>query len=255
MHDTPPLTLPHGAAPVAVHRPEGRGRAVVVCEHAAAAIPADLGDLGLTAADRLSHAVWDPGAGALAAALSARLDAPLVAGTVSRLVHDCNRPDGSAAACPERVERIAVPGNVGLTAAARSARAARVAAPFHAAVARTLDAAPADAALITVHSFTPVWNGTPRQTRLGLLHDTDARLARAMAATLRPRAELNRPYGPEDGVTHMLARHALPRSLRNVMIEVRSDLLVEPGQVAALADRLARALTAALSDTAAEAAR
>ena len=46
------------------------GDLVLVCEHAAHGIPADLTGLGLSEATRLSHAAWDPGAMDVAQALS-----------------------------------------------------------------------------------------------------------------------------------------------------------------------------------------
>ncbi|MEM8797979.1 MAG: N-formylglutamate amidohydrolase, partial [Pseudomonadota bacterium] len=56
----------------------------------------------------------------------------------------------------------------------------------------------------------------------------------------------NEPYGPEDGVTHTLKRHALPRNLLNVMIEIRSDLIETPEECAAMADTLAAWLVKSL---------
>jgi len=223
----------------------GRGPAVLLCEHASALIPPEYHGLGLAEEDLHSHAVWDPGALALAEALSAALDAPLVAGAVSRLVYDCNRPPEAPSAMPERSERIAVPGNAGLSPEARAARVAQVYAPFCDAVDRVLAARQAQGtpfALVTLHSFTPLWHGTPREVELGLLHDADSRLADAMldhAATLPHRIlRRNAPYGPEDGVTHSLQRHGLRHGLPNVMIEARNDLLADAAAVEAMADEL-----------------
>jgi len=47
---------------VEILNPDGRGAAIIVCEHASNHIPATWGDLGLDAAARQSHAAWDPGA-------------------------------------------------------------------------------------------------------------------------------------------------------------------------------------------------
>lgn len=231
------LVNPHGTAPVCL-----------VCEHASAAIPAALGDLGLADADRLSHAVWDIGAAALARALSDALDAPLVMARVSRLVHDCNRPPTAPDAIPAQAERIAVPGNGHLGAADRAARVAQVYDPFHRLLADTLDGFATPPALVTIHSFAPIWYGAPRAVELGLLHDTDDRLATRMAAGDAGglRAALNEPYSMADGVTHTLARHALPRGLDNVMIEVRNDLLASGPQIARICHRLEQMLRAAL---------
>ena len=84
---------------VEVVNPSGAGAFVVVCEHASNFIPAGFGALGLDEAALASHIAWDPGALAVAKTLSARLDAPLVAQRVSRLLYDCNRPPEAASAC------------------------------------------------------------------------------------------------------------------------------------------------------------
>lgn len=252
-----PVILAPDEGPAAeVFNPAGRAPVCVVCEHASAFIPAALGELGLAAADRLSHAVWDIGAGDLARHLAELLDAPLVLSRVSRLVHDCNRPPGAADATPARTERIEVPGNRDLTDDAKAARAAEVYAPFAQTLRRTLDGFDTPPALVTVHSFAPVWFGRPRAVELGLLHDADDRLARAMlaAAPRGLRTELNAPYSARDGVTHTLAEHAIPRGLDNVMIEVRNDLLAGPGDPARMAAHLHGLLTATIRSTGGEAA-
>ena len=58
--------------------------------------------------------------------------------------------------------------------------------------------------------------------------------------------ELNQPYSAADGVTHMLARHAIPRGLDNVMIEVRNDLLGDDAAVSKVACTLHPMIMAAL---------
>ena len=244
----PPLLGPTEGPPVEILGEGGSG-IVLACEHASHTVPEALDGLGLAEADRTSHAAWDPGARALGLALSARLDAPLVAARFSRLVHDCNRPDGADDAMPEQVERITVPGNRAITPPARAARIAALAQPFHAALSDQLDAAGPKAVLVTIHSFTPVWHGTPRDTQIGFLHDADDRLVKAMAKApgLSLPVAINSPYGPQDGVTHTLIRHALPRGALNVMVEIRNDLLADATGIAAIADELTRALTHGLA--------
>ncbi|MEX2519522.1 MAG: N-formylglutamate amidohydrolase [Paracoccaceae bacterium] len=219
---------------------------VIACEHASAFIPDEFADLGLAPAARLSHIAWDPGALDIALRLSALCAAPLIAGSVSRLVYDCNRPPEAPDAIPARSEVFDVPGNRDILAADRAARAAAIHAPFHGALSNMLAAAP-EAALVTVHSFTPVWHGRRRDFTLGVLHDSDARLADALlvaAADLDPRR--NAPYGPEDGVTHTLKLHALETGRLNVMLEIRSDVIVDTPSAHRFADDLAPRLLAAI---------
>jgi len=242
-------------------RSDGRGAAVLVCEHASNRLPAALGDLGLGAAARDSHIAWDPGARALALLLAEALDAPLLMPRFSRLAYDCNRPPTREDAVAARSEGIEVPGNCGLSPAARAARAASFHDPFHAALDTLLDeslAAGKALALISVHSFTPIFFGKARDVELGILHDRDSRLADACLAAAgdsgRPyKVARNQPYGPEDGVTYTLRKHALPRGLPNVMLEVRNDLIADDRQRRDLATWLLQLLRDGLSSLGREA--
>ena len=182
--------------------------------------------------------------------MSEALDAPLVSGRVSRLVYDINRPPEAAAAMPARSELVEIPGNADLTPAQRAERIATVYRPFCEAVSGLLDAEAR--AIVTVHSFTPVYFGAARPTEIGILHDSDARLAEAMLATRR--VDRNMPYGPEDGVTHSLQLHGIARGLPNVMLEVRNDLLTTPGDISGIAQELLAMLRPALAAVPVEAA-
>ncbi|CUH74813.1 putative N-formylglutamate amidohydrolase [Tritonibacter multivorans] len=239
-----------GLAPFEIMTPKGQSGVVLVCEHASSHIPACYAGLGLAPEDRQSHAAWDPGARALAARLSAALEAPMIAGTVSRLVYDCNRPPDSETAMPDKSERIEVPGNRDLTAATRAARTAQIYDPFSQALSELITAAGPDVVLVTVHSFTPVFHGEVRETELGLLHDVDSRLVDGMLeqASLLPHRCIarNEPYGPQDGVTHTLQRHAIARGVPNAMIEVRNDLLEHSGQIDTIATEILTMLQPAL---------
>lgn len=239
---------------VSVENRDAAGPFLVVCEHASNLLPGCLGTLGLNAAQRAAHIAWDPGALALARALAGALDAPLVAAGLSRLVYDLNRPPQSPGAMAERSEMHEIPGNRGLSPEARLARTEALYLPFHAAlraeIARRL-ALGRPVALVTVHSFTPLWHGRPRSVELGVIHDADPRLARAVLARA-PAAtgldtRLNEPYSAADEVTHTLALQATPLGLPNVMLELRNDLLAPPGAAARIAGQLAPVLSAALA--------
>lgn len=228
-------------------RAVGRSPVLLVCEHASARIPSEFHNLGLDSSDLTSHIAWDLGAFETARHLSATLDAALIYSTVSRLIYDCNRPPTAKSAVPERSEATPIPGNAGLSATDREARAERFYKPFERLLCQTLDQRPQPTALVTVHSFTPVYLNKRRTVEIGVLHDADSRLADALLDVASPyKVERNAPYGPEDGVMHTLREHALPRGILNVMIEVRNDLLSTPAQCAEMADTLAGWLTQAL---------
>lgn len=225
---------------------------VIVCEHAAHRIPRALGDLGLDDVALTSHIAWDPGALEVALRLGVLLGATVVAANFSRLVYDCNRPPDAPGAMPVRSEVYDIPGNAGLSDAQRQARVVAFYDPFHATVAAALAARGAGAVLVTIHSFTPIYFGTPRKVELGILHDTDSRLADAMLALAATKpamiTERNQPYGPQDGVTHTLIRHGISRGILNVMIELRNDLIASAADQDRAAQALAGMLEAALAD-------
>ncbi|MCR4377894.1 MAG: N-formylglutamate amidohydrolase [Rhodospirillales bacterium] len=235
---------------VAVINPAGAGRVVLVCEHAANAIPSELNGLGLNEHALQSHIAWDLGALAVAEAMSAKLDAPLVAHRVSRLVYDCNRAPNALDAIPDISEYQKIPGNVGLSAADRQARTVRYYAPFCDTLSACLKKRVLPV-LITVHSFTPVYKGQRRDVEIGILHDRDSRLAdeilKCAGRNSDRKVMRNLPYGPEDGVTFTLVRHALPYGLLNVMIEIRNDLIADVSSQQAMAIRLSEYVTNALS--------
>ena len=244
----------HSAAgSVEVINPSGAHDVLLVCEHASNAIPEDLDNLGLSGEILEGHIAWDPGALPVARFMSEELDAALVAQRVSRLVYDCNRAADEPDAIAERSEIHDIPGNIALSDAGRAARMRRFYEPFRHMLADCIEQRTAPdrraPAIVTIHSFTPVYNGVRRQLDIGILHDRDDRLANAMlelaardgsVVTLR-----NEPYGPRDGVTHTLVEHALPRGLLNVMIEIRSDLIADEESQKAMACRMSAWLSAA----------
>ncbi|HEY9079414.1 N-formylglutamate amidohydrolase [Magnetovibrio sp.] len=235
--------------------PDGKGAIVFVCEHASRFVPNEFADLGLDAEALKSHVAWDPGAWAVAKELSAAFDAPLVGPGVSRLVYDCNRPSKAESAVPQKSEIYEIPGNIGLSDSDRLARAERFYLPYRNALTKVLEDAVRlgrHPAFITIHSFTPVYHGTRRTLDLGILHDSDARLAdeilRITAAEGELTALINQPYGPKDGVTYTLAEHAIPRGLLNVMIEIRNDLIADGDAQHAMAMRLEGYIRGALAN-------
>jgi predicted N-formylglutamate amidohydrolase len=244
------------AEAAALHNPDGRGPVLIVCEHAACDMPAGYGALGLPEALRKSHIAWDPGAFDVSCHLSRHLDAPLVAGAASRLLFDCNRPPDAADAIPQRSELFDIPGNRDLSEADRAERVRRFHDPFQQVLTEALARFEAPPVLVTIHSFTPIYLGARRAVEIGVLHDRDDRLARAMLANAVRHNGLNikenDPYGPADGVTHTLKKYALAAGLLNVMLEIRNDLVATAAQQQAIAAMLAAWIAAAAADCGAQ---
>lgn len=240
-------------APYAIENEEGRGPFVIVVDHASNAIPAPWGDLGLSLKDREAHIAWDPGALEVAREMSRLLDAPLVAGTISRLVVDLNRPVGSATFAPAVSEATDVPGNRSIAPDDMALRVSAVYEPYHAAlaavVARQADRADSPVAVLAMHSFTPVYKGVHRPLHVGILFDRHEALGRGMIDRLTAVDGIvvaaNEPYSPADEVYFTLTRHAVSRGLLAAMIEVRNDELRTPEAQARWGGMLASAAAGA----------
>jgi predicted N-formylglutamate amidohydrolase len=233
------LVNAHGASPF-----------VLICEHASNAIPACLGDLGLTEEDRRRHIAWDIGAAGVSREIARILDAPLLMQRYSRLVYDCNRTPENPAAMPEKSEVFDVPGNCNLSVEDKLARTREIYRPFINAVTDFLDQRAAHgkpAIAVSIHSFTPVYFGKTRDVQVGLLFEHHDALARELLKMFPGYdTRLNEPYGPEHGVMHLMNQIAAPRGLAHLMLEIRNDLISDPYQEKQWAARVAGALQAQL---------
>jgi predicted N-formylglutamate amidohydrolase len=240
-----------GRSLVVAENPEGRGSFVILCDHASNRIPEAYQSFGFAEEALQTHIAWDPGALAVARLLSAKLDAPLFWPDASRLIVDCNRAADAPSLIVTESEGRPVPANRGLDEEERSRRLANIHAPYHAAIDTCLARRVADGratALIAIHSYTPVYFGKARPWQIGILFDDNRRLADLLIRELRTDPALNvginQPYSPADGVYYTLSRHAGPRGLPAVMIEIRNDEIGDEAGELSWADRLARIFVA-----------
>jgi predicted N-formylglutamate amidohydrolase len=238
-------------SPVVVENPEGAGLFVIVCDHASNRIPDEYESFGFADDALATHIAWDPGALAVSRRMSVRLDAPLIWPDVSRLVIDCNRPPDASSLIVVETERGPVAANRGLSATQRSRRLADIHAPYHDAIDDCLarrEAAGAPAALIAIHSFTPVYFGKGRPWQIGIVFGNDRRLADLLidklAADPALTVGINLPYSPADQVYYTVERHAGPRGLPAAMIEIRNNEIDDESGQRRWVDRLTDILTA-----------
>ena len=112
------------------------------------------------------HIAYDIGAAEVTRALAAELGAPAVLSTHSRLVIDPNRGADDPTLVMRFSDGAIVPGNAYADAAEIARRRAQFWAPSRKEIAATVDAMTAAGeppAIVTIHSFTPVWRGAPRR--------------------------------------------------------------------------------------------
>jgi predicted N-formylglutamate amidohydrolase len=243
-----------GAKPYRLIEGDAGTGLLILCDHAENTIPETYGTLGLRPEDLHRHIAYDLGAAEVAQCLAETLGAPAVLSRFSRLLIDPNRGRDDPTLIMQISDGLIVPGNVGLAAGEIELRIARYYEPYHRAIERAIDAGFAAGkapVIVSVHSFTQAWKGTPRPWSVGVLWDKDPRLALPLLAALRtiPDIEVgdNAPYsGQLKGDT--LYRHGTRHGLAHALIEVRQDLILGPVSQAEWAKRLAGVLGQVLSD-------
>jgi predicted N-formylglutamate amidohydrolase len=240
-----------------LHEGQGYSPFVIACDHASPSIPRILGDLGVSALDRLSHIAWDIGVTGLAQSLAARLGADLVLQNYSRLVIDCNRPLDAPDSIVERSAGISVPGNIGLPAFQREQRVRGIFRPYHDCLEtllerRRLQARPTT--FIALHSFTPNFCGVLRPWHVGVLYQRDSRLALQLLTQLGAKSGLvvgdNEPYRVSDQSDYSVIQYGERAGRLHVELEVRQDLIGDAVGQSLWADILSNALSAAMANMA-----
>ena len=255
--DRPALLGVGEPGPVESLNPASTRPLLLICDHASPRIPRALGSLGLDQADLHRHIACDIGAGAVTRHLAARLNACAVMATYSRLVIDLNRPPGAPDSIPPVSDGTPVPGNCDLGEADEDARLNTLFQPYHAEVTarirhlwRVSGQAPV---VFSIHSFTPTMRsgGPPRPWHIGVLWDSDGRLAEPLMAALRTDPDLcvgdNEPYSGWV-VGYSVATHAGSAGLARAAVEIRQDLIGTDAGAAAWAARLADVLEPILTD-------
>ncbi len=248
---TEPLISEEAAAQV--ENIDGKSDVVLVCEHAGRQLPQFLGSLGIDNKLMSAHIAWDIGVAGMAGTMSTELNAPLVLQRYSRLVYDCNRSFDEVDAIAEVSDEVIIPENQNLSKAQRQHRYDVVYQPFYEAINNIIESRTRQgrrSVIVTVHSFTPIFKGQQRNVELGVIHDSDTRLADAVLLQAQRDqsyyAARNRPYSAEDGVTHTLITHGIKNNLPNLMFEVRNDLIADAESQQQWGQRLSRLLSAAL---------
>ena len=134
-----------------------------------------------------------------------------------------------------------------LTAADRASRVNEIFQPYHDRIRTELDRRQKrPSALVTVHSFTPVFKGIARPWHMGLLYNRDKRLAKALHEALSQENGLvigdNEPYSVSDATDYTIPVHGEQRGLPHIEIEIRQDLITDEAGQQAWAERTAKAL-------------
>ena len=237
-----------------LRRLEGRltAGALFVCDHASPALPQAYGDLGLSPEHFTRHIAYDIGAAALTQRLAAQFEAPALLTTYSRLLIDPNRGGDDPTLVMRISDRALIPGNAQIDEREIEQRKQLFWQPYRDAICdtsvqmRTTGIIPA---LISIHSFTPVWRGSQRPWQAAVLWDCDDRLAVPVLQGLRAQGIETGDNEPYDGALRgdtMFDHGTLP-GLPHILIEIRQDLIADDAGVAEWTTRLTPVLRHALA--------
>lgn len=244
--------LPRVGENFAVQRGRPEVPILITCEHASPDVPGDWAELGLPPDLRDAHWGWDRWAADTMHRFAGDLGATTIQTRVSRLVLDVNRGAQDPTLILTEAEGRPLPGNVGLTPAARDERIARLHAPYHEAI----DAHLGDlvrrfgaerVVFFTFHSFTGAFGAQDRDFDVGVLYDAHEDLAAGVKRALAThglRARLNEPYSGYRGEIYAAAVHGEAHDVAYFEIELNQHVLEDPARRQGIADVFKRVVPA-----------
>jgi predicted N-formylglutamate amidohydrolase len=240
--------------PFELLNPEGRGRAMLFCDHANRVIPRGLDNLGLQGNDLTRHIAWDIGAADATRHMAEVLDAPAILCNYSRLVVDCNRMLQDVTLIPPASDGTTIPGNAALSEAERKTRLDEIYVPYHRAIedlAEEMRRRHGVAAMLSIHSCTERMNGQFRPWEIGVCWEKDDRMAKPVMDALRRKGSINvgdnQPYGLVAGEDASVPLHAMRRGWPHFQVELRQDLIATSATARKWADILIEALQPVLA--------
>ncbi|PSJ59286.1 N-formylglutamate amidohydrolase [Pseudaminobacter soli (ex Li et al. 2025)] len=233
-------------APVEIIEGDRKRGIVLVSDHAKRNLPDEYDDLGLPASEFQRHIAYDIGVEHVTRKLAALLDAPAVLANFSRLLIDPNRGEDDPTLIRQLYDGTVVPGNYPMAEEEREKRLEKYYRPYHDAVAAMVASVARESGrapfILSLHSFTPVWNSHPRPWHVGMLWDKDDRAVRPLMEGLAQDKTLiigdNEPYdGALRGDT--MFRHAVVNGYAHALVEIRQDLIAEEATAEEWANYLA----------------
>ena len=161
-----PAVEPH---PVEIIDGKTEAGVLILCDHASNAVPPDFGDLGLPETEFQRHIAYDIGAAAVTRSLARRLGAAGDPTRFSRLIIDPNRGRDDPTLVMRLSDGAVVPGNARMDEDEVARKITRFYDPYDAAITAAIERGLAGhpPAIVTIHSFTPIWRGWPRPWQVG----------------------------------------------------------------------------------------
>ena len=213
---------------------------IMSCEHASNRIPFAH---QLNPEEELilnDHWGWDIGISELTKQLSKNLNALSVHARFSRLVCDANRDPKHPTLVLSEADGIPLHFNRNIPNLQHD-RLEKYHIPYHQTLDQILEHhAPQQPILLSMHSFTPVWNHRLREMDIGVLFDIEAPLNQRLYQALQNTffTAQNQPYSGQHGMMYSATRHGQHHRLPYLELEINQHLLSTPERISSIAKRL-----------------
>ncbi len=211
---------------------------IVICDHASNYIPDEYDNLNLDDDTLKTHIAYDIGAKEVASNIANHLQCPLIMSDFSRLLIDANRGIDDPTLIMKISDGTIIQGNKNISYLAgceeKMKRIKSYYNTYHNKISDIINLSierEVFPAIISIHSFTPVFNGKKRLTDLGILWDSDDRLPNIFFQYLRLNNKDinigdNKPYSGRMK-NDTLHKHGTKKGIANILIEIRQDLILD----------------------------
>lgn len=204
---------------------------IITCEHAGNVVPEKYISLFAGAEEVLkSHRGWDPGAFEVANGLADQLHAPLFSMAITRLLIEMNRSLDSAALFSEFTSALSPNEKTTLIAEFYS--------PYYHSIEEAILQSEKPTLHLSIHSFTPVFNGTSRFVDIGLLFDPASIQEKEFCVRVKKMLDhqlpefktvFNEPYkGTDDGIAEILRKKFPGSDYLGIEIELNQKFAGTP---------------------------
>lgn len=212
--------------------PKKNKKILFIADHASNYIPSSLKNLGLRDNQLNSHIAYDLGVKELCINLSNLFNSKYIIGEYSRLIIDLNRDISDPTLIPEIVDRKIIARNLSLSNYGKRKRISEIYDKYHYEI-KTAIKNNNIMALISLHSFNPVFKKKKRNIHFGILSNKDRRLSNYIITEMKRRKIKVGDNEPYEGnlIGDTMYKHGLKNKLHHTLIEVRNDLLSSPTKI------------------------
>ena len=222
---------------------DATGAFLLTAEHASHRIPCSYSQSD--ARFLKTHWAWDIGIAPLIEEVCHALSCRGVQSEFSRLWIDANRAPQQEGLIKEMIEGTPLSFNQKLSKKQRDQRLIDYHIAYHQAITDAIQSHRHHPILVSLHSFTPIWDQTLRSMDIGILFDRDERLAHTLANIFEEEGfyvALNEPYSGKNGLIYAAHRHGVEQQIPYVEIEFNQSILSSSERITEVASRLTRAL-------------